>query len=390
MTQMRKGDFCMFDVIVVGAGFAGAVLAERLASQQGKRVLLIERRMHLGGNCYDCKDENGILVHRYGPHLFHSDDKEVWDYLSKFTAWDAYQHHVLAVIDGRKVPIPFNLDTLHAVFPEALANRMEASLLQAYEYNSKVPILKLKQSDDKDLQYLADFVYEKIFLHYTEKQWGLKPEEMDGAVTARVPVFIGRDARYFNERFQGVPSKGYTALFEKMLDHENIKIMLRTSFHDVMSVENNQVYFMGQPFHGTVIYTGLIDELFEYEYGVLPYRSVNMVFETVEREWYQEAPVVNYPNNYDFTRITEFKHIHPAVAQHTTILKEYPQQYEKGKNTPYYPIFTEENQKMYMKYQEKACKISNLLLVGRLAEYRYYDIDDIVKRALEVYSENFN
>ncbi len=379
----------MFDAIIIGAGLAGAVMAERLASDKGKRVLLIERRMHIGGNCYDCRDDNGILVHCYGPHLFHTDDTEVWEYLSGFTKWDVYQHHVLAVIDGKKVPIPFNLDTLHEVFPKSMADRMEEALLRNYEYNSRVPILKLKQSDDSDLQYLADFVYEKVFLHYTEKQWGLKPEDMDGAVTARVPVFVGRDSRYFNDRFQGVPKKGYSAVFENMLNHENIKLMLNTSFHDVMGIEDRQLYFMGQPFNGRVIYTGQLDELFQYEFGVLPYRSVRMEFEPVEVNQYQEAPVVNYPNNYDFTRITEFKHIHPVNVNSTTILKEYPQSYVKGENTPYYPIFTEENQQLYRKYVLKTDGIKNLTLLGRLAEYRYYDMDDIVRRALDLFEEGF-
>lgn len=379
----------MFDCIIVGAGFAGAVMAERLAAGNGKRVLLIERRMHIGGNCYDCRDDNGILVHCYGPHIFHSEDKGVWEYLSRFTHWDVYQHNVLAMIDGKKVPIPFNLDTLYEMFPRSMALSMEDALLRNYDYNSKVPILKLKQSGDSELQYLADFIYEKIFLHYTEKQWGLKPEDIDGAVTARVPILVGRDGRYFNDRYQGVPTKGYTVLFEEMLNHKNIKLMLNTTFHDVMRVEENQIYFMGQPFSGKVIYTGMIDELFQYEFGVLPYRSVRMDFETVTGEWYQEAPVVNYPNNYDFTRITEFKHIHPAVTDNTTILKEYPQPYEKGVNTPYYPIFTEENQKLYRKYKERAESVKNLLLLGRLAEYRYYDMDDIVRQALDLYEANF-
>ncbi len=379
----------MFDAVVVGAGFAGAVLAERLASQQNKKVLLVERRLELGGNCHDEKDENGILIHTYGPHLFHSDDETVWRYLSQFTEWDVYQHRVLAVIDGKKVPIPFNLDTLYEVFPRGMAERLEAALVQNYEYNSKVPILKLKQSEDKDLQYLADFVYEKIFLHYTQKQWDLKPEEMDGAVTARVPVFIGRDTRYFNERFQGVPKKGYTDIFRHMLNHANIKLMLNTDFHDIMSIRNGKLMLLDQPFQGKVIYTGLIDELFDYEFGELPYRSVRMCFETIGREEYQEAATVNYPNNYDFTRITEFKKVHPANTPNTTILKEYPQPYERGRNTPYYPIFTEDNKRMYEKYKAKAESIPNLMMVGRLAEYRYYDMDDIVKRALDVYATHF-
>ncbi|MBR6343369.1 MAG: UDP-galactopyranose mutase, partial [Selenomonadaceae bacterium] len=270
----------MFDAIIIGAGFAGAVMAERLASEQGRQVLVVERRSHIGGNCHDMRDENGILIHTYGPHLFHTDDAEVWEYLSRFTEWEVYQHRVLAVIDGKKVPIPFNLDTLHEVFPESMAQRMEAALLESYAYNAKVPILQLKQSENKDLQYLADFVYEKIFLHYTEKQWVMKPEEIDGAVTARVPVFIGRDGRYFNERFQAVPKHGYTELFRKLLAHPNIKLMLNTSFHDIMSIRENRICFLDQPFHGTVIYTGMIDEFFDQCYGPLEYRSLR--FETEE------------------------------------------------------------------------------------------------------------
>ncbi|MBQ9615919.1 MAG: UDP-galactopyranose mutase [Selenomonadaceae bacterium] len=373
----------MFDVIIIGAGFAGAVMAERLASEQGRKVLVVERRSHIGGNCHDRRDENGILIHTYGPHLFHTDDVEVWEYLSRFTAWDVYQHRVLAVIDGKKVPIPFNLDTLYEVFPESMAGRMEAALLESYAYNTKVPILQLKQSANKDLQFLADFVYEKIFLHYTEKQWGMKPEDIDGAVTARVPVFIGRDGRYFNERFQAVPTHGYTELFRKLLAHPSIKLMLNTSFHDIMSIRDNRIFFLDQPFHGKVIYTGMLDELFDYELGELPYRSVRMSFETVKQESYQEAATVNYPNNYTFTRITEFKKIHPADTRNTTILKEYPQAYVRGENTPYYPVFTEETRGMYAKYQQKATHVPQLALLGRLAEYRYYDMDDIVKAALE-------
>ena len=191
----------MFDYIIVGAGFAGAVIAERLANEKNAKVLVVEQRKNIGGNCYDYRDENGIIVHKYGPHLFHSDDEEVWNYLAKFTEWDVYQHHVKACIDGKHVPIPFNLETLYEVFPSSMAQRLEDKLLANFKYNTKVPILELKKNEDNDLQYLADFVYEKIFLNYTMKQWGMKPEEIDGAVTARVPVFIGRDSRYFNERF---------------------------------------------------------------------------------------------------------------------------------------------------------------------------------------------
>jgi UDP-galactopyranose mutase len=377
----------MIDYIIVGSGLAGVVMAERIATQLNKKVLIIEKRNHVGGNCFDFKDENNILIHKYGPHLFHTNNKEVIDYLSKFTSWDIYNHEVLAYIDGKKVSIPFNFNTLYEVFPTSKAKALEEKLLETYDYNSKVPILELKKSTDKDLQFLADFVYDKIFVNYTAKQWGMKPEEMDGAVTARVPVFIGRDNRYFNDSYQMLPKNGYTSMINSMLDHKNIKIMLNTDFKEICTLKNEDFYLFGSKFDGKVIYTGQIDELFDYKFGELPYRSVDMKFETVECEFYQEKATVNYPNDYDFTRITEFKHIHPTNSTKTTILKEYPQEYIIGQNTPYYPIFTNENQEKYSKYLEHSKEFKSLVMVGRLAEYKYYDMDDIVERALKVFEK---
>ncbi len=378
----------MFDYIIVGAGFAGSVIAERIANVLNEKVLIIEKRNHIGGNCYDERIEN-ILVHKYGPHLFHTNYKEVWDYLSNFTEWDLYHHKVLAFIDGRNVPIPFNFNTLYKVFPKELANKIEKKLLEKYIYNSKVPILELKKEKDKDLKFLADYIYEKIFLNYTAKQWGVKPEEIDSAVTARVPVFIGRDDRYFNDTYQAVPKDGYTKIFQKMLDHPNIKLMLNTDFNEVVQIDHQtkKIYFFNQELRGKLIFTGMIDELFDYKFGELPYRSVDMRFEIIEKEYYQKAATINYPNNYDFTRITEFKHIHPIKTNKTVILKEYPQVYVKDENTPYYPVFTQENQERYNEYLEYSQGFEDIVLVGRLAEYKYYDMDDIVKRALEVFEE---
>jgi UDP-galactopyranose mutase len=382
-----KGDYLLFDYIVIGAGFSGSVMAERIAKKLNKKVLIIEKRKHIAGNCYDLKDQNNILIHQYGPHLFHTNNKKVVDYLSQFTEWDIYNHKVLAVIDGKKVPIPFNINTLYEVFPNSLAKILEEKLLNEYSYNSKVPILELKKSTDKDLQFLADFVYEKVFVHYTAKQWGMRPEEMDDAVTARVPIFVGRDNRYFNDNYQVLPSKGYTKLFEKMLDHENIKLLLNTDCKEVMSLDDGNIYLFGQKFEGTLIYTGQIDELFDYKFSNLPYRSVEMKFETIEQKFYQKAATINYPNDYNFTRITEFKHIHPTKSTRTTILKEYPQEHIPDKNIPYYPIFTHENQKKYNQYFEYSKQFKNLILLGRLAEYKYYDMDDIVEHALVVFEK---
>ncbi|MBR6887151.1 MAG: UDP-galactopyranose mutase [Selenomonadaceae bacterium] len=375
----------MFDVVIIGAGMAGAVLAERFAAH-GKKVLVIERRKHVAGNCYDEVDANGILIHKYGPHLFHTDDAQIWEYLSRFTQWHLYFHRVKAVIDGKPVPIPFNFNTLREVFPTSLAEKLEAALLKNFDYGKKVPILELKKSADADLQFLADFVYEKIFLHYSEKQWGLSPEKIDGAVTARVPIFVGRDDRYFSDRFQAMPARGYTRLVENMLDNKNIKLLLNTDFHEVMELRGDFIYLFRKRFKGRLIYPGQLDELFSKKFGTLPYRSIAMKFETVDAENFQAAPVVNYPNNYDFTRITEFKQIHPAQTPRTTILKEFPQEYGAGANEPYYPIFTEEARAAYEKYSAELAKFKNITAVGRLAEYRYYDIDDVVKRALEIFA----
>ncbi|MFZ8831620.1 MAG: UDP-galactopyranose mutase [Thermodesulfobacteriaceae bacterium] len=379
----------MFEFIVVGSGFAGSVIAERIANVLNRKVLIIEKRNHIGGNCYDYRDENNIIVHKYGPHLFHTDYKEVFDYLSNFTDWHIYHHKVLAFVDGKKIPLPFNLNSIYEVFPQELAKRLEVKLIEKYGYGTKIPILELLKEEDQDLKFLANYVYEKIYKNYTMKQWGLKPEEISPQVTARVPIYVSRDNRYFTDKYQVIPKDGYTKIFERMLNHPNIKIMLNTDFKEVISIdfENKKIYFLGQEFKGKLIFTGMIDELFNFKYGFLPYRSLDLRFETIEQEYYQEAPVVNYPNDYDFTRITEFKHIHPVKSDKTTILKEYPKAYQPNVDIPYYPVFTKENQELYNKYKEEADKFENLVLVGRLAEYRYYDMDDVVKRALEVFEE---
>lgn len=380
----------MFDYIIVGAGFAGSVIAERISTQQpNKKILIIEQRQHIGGNCYDFKDENGIIIHKYGPHLFHTNNIAVFQYLSKFTEWDIYDHKVLAVIDGKPVTIPFNLNTLKEVFPTTIAQKIENKLLAEYDLNSKIPILELMKSDDADLKFLAKFVYEKIFVNYTAKQWEMKPEDIDSSVTARVPVFIGKDDRYFNDSYQAVPRHGYTKIFEAMLNRPSIKLMLNTNFHEIITInDDNSIEAFGRKFDGKLIFSGKIDDLFGFKYGELTYRSIKLKFETVDKEFYQKATTVNYPNDYDFTRITEFKHIHPSDSKKTTILKEYPLAHKHGENTPYYPFFLEETRKAYNEYAQYAQNFKNIILVGRLAEYKYYDMDDMVERALQVFEQN--
>ena len=374
-----------YDFIITGAGFAGSVLAERIATQMDKKVLVLEKRSHIGGNCYDEVDASGVIVHTYGPHLFHTDNAKVYHYLSQFTQWQPYVHKVVASVDEKIIPIPFNFNTLHEVYETNKAKRLEAKLIENYGKEQKIPILELRKSTDSDLQELADYVYEKIFVNYTAKQWGRKPEEIDASVTARVPILTSYDNRYFTDRYQAVPREGYGKLFEKMLDHKNITVQLNCDALERLEVKDNKLFFDRKSCEATVIFTGMIDELFDDRYGRLPYRSIDLAFETINREYYQDYAVVNYPNEHRYTRITEFKHIHPANTGKTTILKEYPQRYERGENTPYYPMFTEENRQKYAQYARDAAKIPNLLPVGRLAEYTYYDMDDIVARALEIF-----
>lgn len=371
----------MYDYVIIGAGFAGAVSANLLATHHNKKILVIEKRAHIGGNCYDEVDENGIIVHRYGPHLFHTSSKEVWEYLSRFTEWTPYEHNVLAHIKGKNVPIPFNFNTIEALFAPLDATRFQQKLLHYYALNTKVPILDLKKHFDDDLRMLADFIYENLFLHYTAKQWGLSPQEIDSTVTARVPIFIGRDNRYFNDTFQAIPNNGYTKLFEALLDHPNITVELQKDFLNEVCWCENRIGFRND-FTCKILYTGAVDALFDYCFDELPYRTTEMVFETIDQAYFQEAATINYPNDHDYTRITEFKHIHPILSPKTTILKEYPKEHRKEITVPYYPIFNDKNQAQYTQYMQKAQHFSNLTLIGRLAEYRYYDMDDIVLHAL--------
>lgn len=379
----------MFDYVIIGTGFAGSVLAERIATQLNKKVLMIEKRNHIGGNAYDSYDSQGILIHNYGPHIFHTKVKKVWDYLSNFTDWHLYHHKVLGVIDGQKVPIPFNLNSINQVFPKNLAERLEKKLIENFGYNKKVPILKLREVEDTDLKFLADYIYEKVFLGYTTKQWGVTPEELDPSVTGRVPVYISRDDRYFQDPYQGMPKEGYTKLFERMLDHENIKILLNTDYKEVLqfNFETGEASLFGQKFNGKIIYTGPIDYFFDYKFGQLPYRSLNFVFEQFNQEKVQEVGTVNYPNDYNFTRITEFKHLTNQSSDKTTTVKEFSQEYIPGENIPYYPIKNENNLELYRLYKEEARKYDNLIFIGRLAEYQYYDMDMVVAKALRVFEE---
>ncbi|WP_260412184.1 UDP-galactopyranose mutase [Alkalihalobacillus sp. TS-13] len=376
---MGEGMGLKIDWLIVGAGFSGCIVAEQIARRLDQNVLIVEKRDHIGGNAYDCYDDNGILVHQYGPHLFHTNSKKVWDYLSRFTEWIHYQHHVLAVIDGKKVPVPFNLNTLHLLFPKGYANQMEGKLIDRYGFGKKVPILEMLEDQDEEIRHLADFVYEKVFLGYTLKQWGVDPKNLDPSVTARVPIHISRDDRYFQDKYQAVPKKGYTDMFKNIIKHPNIKLLLKTDYKDLK----------GNFSSAKMIYTGPIDEFFDYKYGELPYRSLQFksIYHSNE-DYYQETSQINYPNDYDFTRITEYKHITQQKISGTTIMIEEACPYLPQANDPYYPIPKKEHAVLYRKYQSEAEKIiDKVLFIGRLAEYRYYNMDQVVARALHVFEK---
>ncbi len=373
-----------YDCLVIGAGFAGAVTARELAQRGGKRVLVLERHNHVGGNAYDCLDDAGVLIHQYGPHIFHTNDKRVYDYLSQYTQWRDYQHRVVASVHGQLMPVPFNLTSLELAYGPEKAGRLEQKLVDTYGCEKKVTILELRRNDDPEIKALADYVYENVFVHYTMKQWGQKPEEIDPNTTARVPVFLSRDDRYFQDAYQGIPADGYTPIFEKMLDHPNITVELGVDAADRLRLDASGVCLDGVPFTGPIIYTGAVDELFGCSFGRLPYRTLDFKFETLPTEWYQTHGTVNYTVSEDFTRITEFKYFSgQEIPDKTTIVKEYSRAYtgQQGE-IPYYAIINEQNNALYAKYRALTDALPHFHLLGRLAEYKYYNMDAIVARAL--------
>ncbi len=379
-----------YDMIVVGAGYAGAVCARRLAETAGFRVAVLERRGHIAGNAYDYVNDAGVLVHEYGPHIYHTTDDRVHEFLSRFTDWTDYQHKVLANIHGTLMPVPFNHTSLKLAFGEERGEQLYQKLVDAFGQNKKVPIMDLREKNDPDLAEVADYVYENVFLHYTMKQWGQTPDQIDPSVTGRVPVFIGDDDRYFpGATHQGMPAEGYTRLFERMLDHDLIDVYLNADARDIIEMDENIVKLCGRVYGGEVVYTGPLDELFGLDLGALPYRTLDMVFETLDQDRFQPVATVNYTTSEDFTRITEFKLMTgQEVPGKTTIMREYSKAYTPGSGeTPYYAILDPQNQDLYQRYRARVEDVTNFHLVGRLAEYRYYDMDAVVDSALALSDE---
>ena len=359
----------MFDYLIVGAGFAGSVLAERLARGSNKKVLLCDRRPHIGGNAYDHYNEDGILVHKYGPHIFHTNSREVFEYLSRFTEWRPYQHRVRASVDGQIVPIPINLDTINTLYGLKLTS------FEVSDFFKKVaePREQIRTSEDVVINSVGRELYEKFFKNYTRKQWGLDPSELDACVTARVPTRTNRDDRYFTDTYQAMPLHGFTHMFENMLDHPNIKILLNCDYREI---EKEIPY-------REMIYTGPVDAFFGYCYGKLPYRSLEFKHETHNVPTFQSAPVVNYPNEQLYTRVTEFKYLTGQEHPKTSIVYEFP----KSEGDAYYPVPRKENAEIYARYKALADRTPEVHFVGRLATYKYYNMDQIVAQALTVYAK---
>lgn len=372
----------MRKTLIVGAGFTGAVLAERIASQLGDPVVLIDQRAHIGGNAYDCHNEYGVLIHKYGPHIFHTNAPRIVEYLSQFTGWRPYEHRVLGLVNDRFVPLPFNLTAMERVFGAAEGNRLNGLLIDEYGLEVKVPILKMRESASVDVRRIADFLYEKVFYHYTAKQWGLLPEELDPAVSARVPIHLSRDDRYFQDSFQAMPTDGYTALFRRLLAHPGIELRCGVRFQDMAGTET----------FDRVVFTGPIDEFFGHVHGRLPYRSIRFEHVTTAADQpIQSATVENYPTpaaQHPYTRSTEFRLLTGQDGiGFTTQAFEYAESYEAGKNEPYYPIPREENQAIFRRYAAEAAKLTTVYFAGRLADYSYYNMDQAVGRALSCFEK---
>jgi UDP-galactopyranose mutase len=359
----------MFDYLIVGAGFAGSVIAERLASQLDQKVLIVDKRPHIGGNAYDHYNNEGILVHKYGPHIFHTNSREVFEYLSRFTEWRSYQHRVLASVDGQLLPIPINLDTINKLYGLNLTSfQVEDFFASVAEQREEI-----LTSEDVVVNRVGRELYEKFFRNYTRKQWGLDPSELDASVTARVPTRNNRDDRYFTDTYQAMPLHGYTRMFENMLDHPNIKVMLNCDYREIESAI---------PYR-QMVFTGPVDEYFDYRYGKLPYRSLEFKHETHNVPLYQPAPVVNYPNEQLYTRITEFKYLTGQEHNKTSIVYEFP----RAEGDPYYPVPRKENADLYAKYKKLADETEDVYFVGRLATYKYYNMDQVVAQALTTFAK---
>jgi len=378
-----------YDVIVVGCGYAGAVSARIYAEKLNKKVLIIDKRNTIAGNMYDYKDEHGIYVHKYGPHIAVMNEKKVFDFLSEFTEWMPYEHRVNAEIDGKEVPLPFNLNSLKTLFDNSEYEELKNILIEEYGFEKQVPILEMLKNPNKKIASLAEYIYKKIFVDYTVKMWDKSPEDIDSSVTARIPVRISYDDRHFTHNYQVMPKNGYTELFKKMLDHPNIDLKLNTLANNILKIDfaNKKIFCNEESFNGNLVYTGPIDELLEYKFGVLPYRSLNFVIEQQNKNYIQSTAVLNWPDKRPATRRTEMKRLmQQKIMDVTTTITEFPGEFKIDDiifGEPYYPVLNKKNMELYYKYKNQIDEFDKIKLVGRLAEYKYYNMEAVIKTAIE-------
>jgi UDP-galactopyranose mutase len=366
---IRTANAKQYDYLIVGAGFAGSILAERLAAGSKKKVLLIDKRPHIAGNAFDQKDAAGVLMHKYGPHIFHTNSQEIVSYLSRFTRWRPYEHRVLASLGGVHVPMPINRTTVNTLYGLNLQTDEE---VEAFFASRAEPVENIKTSEDVVVSKIGSELYERFFRGYTRKQWALDPSELDKSVTSRVPTRTNTDDRYFTDTFQAMPADGYTRMFENIVDHPNIELMLGVDFEDVRD----------EVIYDHLIYTGPIDEYFGHRYGKLPYRSLEFRHETLDQAWFQSVGTVNFPSeDVPYTRVSEYKHLTGQSHAKTTITYEYP----TAVGDPYYPVPRPENQALFKKYEALAQQTPDVTFVGRLATYRYYNMDQVAGQALATY-----
>lgn len=374
------------DFIIVGAGLVGSVIAHELAENQQKKVLIWERRNHIAGNMYDYIDDFGIRVHKYGPHVFHTNDKELFDYITQFGEFDNFSIDYLAEIDGVQTPTPFNFKTIDDFFPPQDAEELKQHIKEHYPMQEGVPVLEILRHEDPIIRKYGEFLFEKDYAPYTAKQWAISPKDIDPSVLARVPVRFSYKTGYFDDEFQALPSNGYTAVFNNLLNHKNINIKLNTEALNRLffSDDYTEILIKGINKKVQVVYTGALDELFNWCFGALPYRSLKFEWLHEDIDSFQNAPIVAYPQEPLFTRITEYNKLPVQQGRGASYAIEYPQIYDSNKDVePYYPILTNESQILYKKYLEKASKVKNLTLAGRLADFKYYNMDQALKRALE-------
>lgn len=377
-----------YDYIIVGAGITGITAAEQLANVYDKKVLLIDKNDHIGGNCYDYYDESGILVHKYGPHIFHTNNEEVYSYLSLFTTWNVYNHKLVCNINNTVIPVPFNLISIDKTMQDD-NQKITTALLTEYIVNDTLPLDKLKESKNPDIQKLVSYVNENIYTPYVKKIYGVDPEKICEVDGVNINITISYDCRYYQDKYQAVPSNGYTSMFENMLSNHNINILLEHDYNDIISIDlkNKKVYFNDEEYTGQLIFTGMIDEFFNYCYGKLPYRSIVYMNETVDQIHFQENASIIYPNDYHFTEITEYKYITGQHARNTTIQFAFPTDYNPKydeTNIPYYPIITEENMELFRKYEKLTEKFPQITFMGRLCNYKHLNMDEAVQNVHDV------